>query len=285
LHVDMTQISATSVPRLQLNDGHSIPQLGFGVFKVDPGETERIVTDALDVGYRHVDTARIYGNEEGVGRAIAASGIPRRELYVTTKLWNDDQGVRSARDAFDASLDRLGLEYVDLYLIHWPVPSQDRYVESWDALAQIRESGRAKSIGVSNFMVPHLERLIAATGVVPAVDQIELHPAHQQRDVVDFAAANGIAIESWGPLGQGKYPLLELPAVTAAAATHGKSPAQVVVRWHLQCGFIVFPKSNRRERIAENFDVFDFELTDAEVGAITALEDQGRLGPDPHAFG
>ena len=285
LHDGMTQIPATSVPNIRLNDGHSIPQLGFGVFKVDPAETGRIVTDALEVGYRHIDTARIYGTEEGVGRALAASGIPRDELYVTTKLWNDDQGTQSALDAFDASLDRLGLEYVDLYLIHWPVPAQDRYVESWNALAQIRESGRARSIGVSNFMVPHLERLIAETGVVPSVDQIELHPAHQQPDVVEFAAANGIAIESWGPLGQGKYPLLELPAVTEAAAAHGKSPAQVVVRWHLQRGFIVFPKSNRRERMAENFDVFDFALSDVEVDAISALEDAGRLGTDPHAFG
>jgi 2,5-diketo-D-gluconate reductase A len=287
LHDGMTQTSATSVPDLRLNDGHSIPQLGFGVFRVDPAETERIVTDALEVGYRHIDTARIYGNEEGVGRALAASGLPREELYVTTKLWNDDQGSQSALDAFDASLDRLGLDYVDLYLIHWPVPKQDRYVESWQALAQIRESGRARSIGVSNFMVPHLERIIGETGVTPAVDQIELHPAHQQPAVADFAAANGIAIESWGPLGQGKYPLLETPAVTDAAAAHGATPAQVVIRWHLQRGFIVFPKSNRRERMAENFDVFGFELTDAEVRAITALEGEydGRLGPDPEAFG
>lgn len=200
-------MTTNPVPGIRLHDGRTIPQLGFGVFKVDPAETERIVTDALEAGYRHLDTARIYGNEEGVGRALAASGLPREELYVTTKLWNDDQGTQSALDAFDAfdaSLDRLGLDYVDLYLIHWPVPAQDRYVESWQALAQIRESGRARSIGVSNFMVPHLERIIADTGVVPAVDQIELHPAHQQPDVVDFAAANGIAIEAWGPLGQGK---------------------------------------------------------------------------------
>ncbi|MBM7505465.1 aldo/keto reductase [Agromyces aurantiacus] len=280
----MTQ---TPVPRIQLNDGRSIPQLGFGVFLVDPPETERIVTDALEAGYRHIDTAAVYGNEEGVGRAIAASGIPREELYLTTKLWNDDQGSQSAIDAFDASLERLGLEYVDLYLIHWPVPAQDRYVESWEALARIRESGRARSIGVSNFMVPHLERLIAETGVTPAVDQIELHPAHQQPAVVDFAARNGIAIESWGPLGQGKYPLLESPAVAGAAAAHGVTPAQAVIRWHLQRGFIVFPKSNRRERMAENFDVFGFELTEAEVAAIDALEGafDGRVGPDPHAFG
>jgi 2,5-diketo-D-gluconate reductase A len=280
----MTQTS-TSVPRIRLNDGHDIPQLGFGVFLVDPPETERIVADALEVGYRHIDTARIYDNEEGVGRALATSGIPREELYVTTKLWNSDQGSQSALDAFDASLERLGLDYVDLYLIHWPVPSQDRYVESWKALEQIRATGRARSIGVSNFLAPHLQRLIDETGVVPAVDQIELHPAHQQPAVTSFAADHGIAIESWGPLGQGKYPLLETAEVTDAAAAHGKSPAQVVIRWHLQRGFIVFPKSNRRERMAENFDVLDFELSGEEMQRITDLERAGRVGPDPDHFG
>lgn len=274
----MTQ---ASVPRIQLNDGNSIPQLGFGVFKVDPDETERIVTDALEVGYRHIDTARIYGNEAGVGKAIAESGIPREQLFITTKLWNDDQGTRSVFDAFDASLERLGLEYVDLYLIHWPTPARDRYVETWRAFEEIRASGRARSIGVSNFLVPHLERLLDETGTVPAVDQIELHPAHQQPATVEFAAENGIAIEAWGPLGQGKYPLLEHPEVTDAAAAHGRSPAQVVIRWHLQRGFIVFPKSNRRERIAENFDVFDFTLDDAEMEAITALEREGRVSSHP----
>ncbi|MGR0319022.1 aldo/keto reductase [Agromyces sp. ZXT2-3] len=281
----MTQISTNQVPRVQLNDGHSIPQLGFGVFKVEPADTERIVTDALEVGYRHLDTARIYGNEEGVGRAVAASGLPREELYVTTKLWNDDQGTQSALDAFEGSLERLGLEYVDLYLIHWPVPAQDRYVESWRALEQIRESGRARSIGVSNFMVPHLQRLLDETEVVPAVDQIELHPAHQQPEAVEFAVEHGIAVESWGPLGQGKYPLLELPEVTEAAEAHGKTPAQVVIRWHLQRGFIVFPKSNRRERMAENSDVLDFALSEGEMDRITAIERAGRLGPDPQHFG
>lgn len=275
----------TSVPGIRLNDGHEIPQLGFGVFLVDPPETERIVADALEVGYRHIDTARIYDNEEGVGRALAASGVPRDELYITTKLWNSDQGKQSALDAFDASLDRLGLDYVDLYLIHWPVPAKDRYVESWKALEQIRESGRARSIGVSNFLVPHLQRLIDETGVVPAIDQIELHPAHQQPETAAFAAEHGIAIESWGPLGQGKYPLLEMPEVTDAAAAHDKTPAQVVIRWHLQQGTIVFPKSSRRERMAENFDVFDFELSDTEMQRITGLERAGRVGPDPAHFG
>ena len=270
-----------TVPRLQLNDGFSIPQLGFGVFKVDPNETEAIVTDALEVGYRHIDTARVYGNEAGVGQAIAASGIPREELFVTTKLWNDDQGTQSVFDAFDASLDRLGLEYVDLYLIHWPTPANDRYVETWKAFERLRESGRARSIGVSNFLAPHLERLLAETDLVPAVDQIELHPRHQQPATAAFAEEHGIAIEAWGPLGQGKYPLLELPEVTDAATAHGVTPAQVVIRWHLQRGHIVFPKSNRRERIAENFDVFGFELAADEVDAITGLEREGRVSSHP----
>lgn len=272
------------VPRIQLNDGHSIPQLGFGVFKVDPKQTERIVADALEVGYRHIDTARIYGNEEGVGRAIAASGIPREELFITTKLWNDDQGTQSAFDAFDRSLERLGLEVLDLYLIHWPTPRNDRYVETWKALERLRESGRVRSIGVSNFLAHHLERLLDETDVVPAVDQVELHPYHQQPETAAFAEEHAIAIEAWGPLGQGKYPLFELPEIAGPAAAHGRTPAQVVIRWHLQRGHIVFPKSNRRERMAENFDVFDFVLDDAEMDAITGLEREGRVSAHPDEF-
>ncbi len=271
-----------TVPTVQLNDGNSIPQLGFGVFLVDPPETERIVTDALEVGYRHIDTAAIYKNEQGVGAAIAKSGIARDELFITTKLWNDDQGTQSAFDAIDRSLEKLGLEYVDLYLIHWPVPSKDRYVEAWKALEQIKESGKARSIGVSNFMVPHLERLAAETDTVPAIDQIELHPYHQQPPVTAYAQEHGIQIEAWGPLGQGKYPLLELPEITSIAEATGKSPAQVVLRWHLQRGFVVFPKSNSRERMAQNFDVFDFELSQEQVASIDALERAGRVGGDPN---
>ena len=263
-----------------LNDGTTIPQLGFGVFKVDPADTERIVSEALEVGYRHIDTAAIYGNEEGVGRAIAASGIPRSDLYVTTKLWIDRHG--DAPTAVQESLDKLGLDYVDLYLIHWPAPANDHYVEAWRSLVDIRGRGQAKSIGVANFLVPHLERLLHETDVVPAVDQIELHPAHQQPAVTAFAREHGIAIESWGPLGQAKYPLLELPEITTIAAAHGKTAAQVVIRWHLQCGYIVFPKTNHRARMVENFDVFDFELTDAEQASITALERAGRVGSDPN---
>ncbi|MBC7590584.1 MAG: aldo/keto reductase [Salinibacterium sp.] len=271
-----------TVSTITLNDGTTIPQLGFGVFKVDPDATERIVADALEVGYRHIDTAAIYGNEIGVGKAIAASGIPRDELYITTKLYNNDQGTQPAVDAMALSLEKLGLEKVDLYLIHWPVPSQDLYVESWATLQQLQADGKTVSIGVSNFLVEHLERVLAIGGAVPAVNQIELHPYHQQPEVTAFGAEHGIATEAWGPLGQGKYPLFEVPEVVDAAAAHEKSPAQIVLRWHLQQGHIVFPKSNSRERIAENFDLFDFELSAEEQSAITALEREGRVGAHPN---
>jgi 2,5-diketo-D-gluconate reductase A len=270
-----------TVPTLTLNDGHEIPQLGFGVFKVDPDETERIVTDALEVGYRHIDTAAVYGNEVGVGRAIAKSGIPRDELFITTKLWNSDQGTQSAFDAIDLSLERLGLDSVNLYLIHWPRPDLDRYLESWLALEQIRDAGKATSIGVSNFHVPHLEKIIAGSSTVPAVDQLELHPTFQQRELRAWGAEHGMAIEAWGPLGQGKYDLLGMPAITGIAAAHGVTPAQVVIRWHLQSGIIVFPKSNSRERIAANFDVFGFELSADDMAAIDALDAGNRVGGDP----
>jgi len=267
--------------RIRLNDGQSIPQLGFGVFKVDPDETERIVTDALEVGYRHIDTAAVYGNEIGVGRAIASSGIPRDELYITTKLWNSDQGTQSAIDAMDLSLEKLGLDHVDLYLIHWPRPDLDRYLESWQTLEQLKAAGKTTSIGVSNFHIPHLERVIGESGTVPAIDQIELHPAFAQRPIREFAASKGIAIEAWGPLGQGKYDLFGMPPVVEAARAHGVTPAQAVIRWHLQSGIIIFPKSNSRERMAENFDVFGFELTAAEMAAIDGLDQGMRVGSDP----
>ncbi|MDJ0348098.1 aldo/keto reductase [Cryobacterium sp. PH29-G1] len=271
-----------SVPTITLNDGHTIPQLGFGVFKVEPDETTRIVSDALSVGYRHIDTAAIYGNEAGVGKALAASKIKRSDLFITTKLWNDRQGTESAFDAFEESLEKLGLDYVDLYLIHWPAPANDKFVESWKALEKIKESGRARSIGVSNFLVPHLDRLLHETSVVPAVNQIELHPAHQQPEVTAFARDNGINIEAWGPLGQGKYPLFDEPVIVDAADAHGKSPAQIVIRWHLQLGNILFPKSNRIERMKENIDVFDFELSRTEVAMISALERAGRVSAHPN---
>jgi 2,5-diketo-D-gluconate reductase A len=271
--------SASSVPTIILNDGNTIPQLGFGVFKVEPDKTSRVVRDALEVGYRHIDTAKIYGNEEGVGHAIKTSGIDRSELFITTKLWNDDQGYESALEAFEKSLGRLQLDYVDLYLIHWPAPANDNYVAAWKALEKIRESGRAKSIGVSNFTVEHLTRLLGETDVVPAVNQIELHPELQQREITAFGREHGIATEAWSPLAQGA--LLKEPHVQAIADAHGKSLAQVILRWHIQLGNIIFPKSNSRERMQENFDIFDFELSDDEQAAITGLEKDGRVGSHP----
>ena len=270
-----------SVPTIQLNDGHHIPQLGFGVFKVDPDETERIVSDALEVGYRHIDTAAAYGNEDGVGRAIEKSGIDRDELFITTKLWNSDQGTQSVVDAVDLSLEKLGLEHVDLYLIHWPRPDLDHYLDSWLTMEQLRADEKTRSIGVSNFHRPHLEKILAGSDTVPAVDQLELHPAFQQRDLRAFGAEIGMHIEAWGPLGQGKYDLFAEKAVQDAAAAHGVTPAQVVIRWHLQNGIIVFPKSNSRVRMAENFDVFGFELTGDEVAAIDALDRGLRVGSNP----
>ncbi|MFT4219975.1 MAG: aldo/keto reductase [Microbacterium sp.] len=273
-----------TVSQITLNDGNTIPQLGYGVFKVPPADTERAVSEALEVGYRHIDTAAIYGNEEGVGAAIAASGIPRDELFVTTKLWNDRHDGDEPDAAIDESLSKLGLDRVDLYLVHWPTPMRDNYVHAWEKLIGIRERGRATSIGVSNFLVPHLERIVAATGVVPVVDQIELHPAYQQREVADWAAAHDVRVEAWGPLGQGKYDLFGAEPVASAAAAHAVTPAQAVLRWHIQHGFIVFPKSVRRARLEENIDVFGFELTDAEMRGIDALDPgdgSGRVSAHP----
>lgn len=273
-----------TIPRITLNDGRTIPQLGYGTFRVPADDAERAVGEALELGYRHIDTAAVYGNEHGVGAAIARSGIARDELFVTTKLWNDRHGGDEPDRAVAESLERLGLDHVDLYLVHWPTPAKDDYVHAWEKLIGIRERGLACSIGVSNFLVPHLERIVAATGVTPAVDQIELHPAHQQPDVTAWAAAHGVQIESWGPLGQGKYDLFGAPAVAQAAAAHGKTPAQAVIRWHLQHGFILFPKSVHRARLAENLDVFDFTLTGAEMAAIDALEPgdgSGRVSAHP----
>lgn len=242
------------------------------MFKVPADDTRRAVLEAFELGYRHIDTAAIYGNEEGVGAAIAESGIPRDELFITTKLWNDRHDGDEPRAALGESLDKLGLDAVDLYLVHWPTPARDNYVHAWERLIDLREQGLTRSIGVSNLLVPHLERIIAETGVAPVVDQIELHPAYQQREVVEWALARGIRIEAWGPLGQGKYDLFSVPAVADAAAAHGKTPAQVVLRWHLDKGNIVFPKSVRRDRLAENIDIVDFALTDDEIAAIDAID-------------
>ncbi|WP_123304922.1 aldo/keto reductase [Bogoriella caseilytica] len=274
-----------NIPQITLNDGNTIPQLGFGVYKVAPDEAERIVSDALEAGYRHIDTARLYGNEAGVGRAIVNSGIPREELFITTKLWNDDHGRQSAFDAIDASLERLGLDRVDLYLIHWPVPARGKYVETWEALEEIKAAGQADSIGVSNFLPHHLQDLFDATETVPAVNQIELHPKHSRPQMRSFCAEHGIAVESWGPLGQGKYALLEESAITSVAQQHGKSPAQVVLRWHLQHDLIVFPKTANRERARQNIDLFDFALSSDDMAAIDGLEEGLRIGGDPDEIG
>jgi len=273
-----------TVPTVKLNDGHDIPQLGYGVFRVPPADTERAVSEAFEVGYRHIDTAAIYGNEKGVGAAIAGSGIPRDELFITTKLWNDRHEGDEPRAALGESLEKLGLEQVDLYLVHWPTPMRDNYVHAWGKLIELRDAGLTRSIGVSNHLVPHLERIVAATGVVPAVNQIELHPAHQQREVTAWADAHGVKIESWGPLGQGKYDLFNRQPIAAAAVHHRKTPAQAVLRWHIQKGFIVFPKSVRRERLEENLDIFDFQLTNAQMAAIDGMDPgdgSGRVSAHP----
>ncbi|MFF8942950.1 aldo/keto reductase [Streptomyces sp. NPDC014864] len=274
---------SSKVPPIILNNGVEMPQLGFGVWQVPDDEAERAVGTALEAGYRSIDTAAIYGNEEGTGKAIAASGLSREDVFVTTKLWNSEQGYDSTLRAFDASLDKLGLEYVDLYLIHWPVPAKDAYVDTYKAFEKLLADGRTRAIGVSNFLPEHLERLIERTSIVPAVNQIELHPRLQQHTARAFHAERGIATEAWSPLGQGKG-LLEVPAIVAIARKHGRTPAQVVLRWHLQLGNIVIPKSVTPARIEENIQVFDFSLDDEDLAAIGALDEERRLGPDPAEF-
>ncbi|MFF7033520.1 MULTISPECIES: aldo/keto reductase [Streptomyces] len=273
----------SQVPSITLNNGLDMPQLGFGVWQVPDDEAEKAVATAIETGYRSIDTAAIYANETGTGKAIAASGIARDELFVTTKLWNSEQGHDSTLRAFDASLDKLGLDYVDLYLIHWPVPVKDAYTDTYKAFEKILADGRAKAIGVSNFHPEHLKRLLAETSVVPAVNQIELHPQFQQAESRAFHADHGIATEAWSPLGQGKG-LLEVPTVVAIARKHGRTPAQVVLRWHLQTGNIVIPKSVTPSRIKENLDVFGFELDADDLAAFAALDEGRRLGPDPAEF-
>ncbi len=273
----------SKVPPIILNNGIEMPQLGFGVWQVPDDEAERAVTTALEAGYRSIDTAAVYENEEGTGKAVAASGIAREELFVTTKLWNTAQGYDATLKAFDTSLAKLGLDYVDLYLIHWPMPDKDTYIDTYKAFEKILSDGRAKSIGVSNFLPEHLDRLIDATSVIPAVNQIELHPHLQQRAAREYHAEQGIATEAWSPLGQGKG-LLEVPAIVAIAQKHGRTPAQVVLRWHLQLGNVVIPKSVTPSRIKENIEVFDFELDPEDMAAISALNEDRRLGPDPAEF-
>ncbi|GGZ02355.1 oxidoreductase [Streptomyces olivaceoviridis] len=272
----------TSIPNVTLNNGIEMPQLGFGVFQVPDDETTAAVATALEAGYRSIDTAAIYGNERGVGRAIAESGIARDELFVTTKLWNEDQGHDATLAAFDASLDKLGLDHVDLYLVHWPAPARDLYLDTWRAFEKILGEGRARAIGVSNFQVAHLERLMENTGVTPAVNQVELHPGLQQEELRAFHERHGIATEAWSPLAQGA--VLGDQAVADLAARYGVSPAQVVLRWHLQIGNIVIPKSVTPERVRQNLDVFGFELTDEDLRSLAALDRGLRTGPDPDTF-
>ncbi|WP_139286087.1 aldo/keto reductase [Tsukamurella tyrosinosolvens] len=266
---------------MKLNNGTSIPQLGFGVWQVPDDGARDAVAEALRVGYRSIDTAKVYENEAGTGGAIAESGLARDEVFLTTKLWNSDQGLDETLRAFDASLERLGTDYVDLYLIHWPVPEYDRFVDTFKAFQQIRDSGRAKAIGVSNFRVEDLRRVIDETGETPAINQIELHPGLPQDELRAFHAEHGIATEAWSPLGQGES--LTDAAVVEVAAAHGVTPAQAILRWHLQLGNVVIPKSVTPARIAENFDVFGFTLSDDEVARISAIEGK-RIGPDPAVF-
>ncbi|GAA0367912.1 aldo/keto reductase [Streptomyces blastmyceticus] len=273
----------SKVPSLTLNNGVEMPQLGYGVWQVPDDQAFDAVTTALETGYRSIDTAAVYGNEEGVGKALAATDVPRGEIFVTTKVWNSDHGHDATLRAFDASMDRLGLDYADLYLIHWPVPSRDTFVDTYKALEKLLADGRAKAIGVCNFQPAHLERLLAETSVVPAVNQIELHPNLAQAELRALHARHGIATEAWSPLGQGKG-LLSDPTIVRLADKHGRTPAQIVLRWHLQLGNVVIPKSVTPSRIRENLDVFGFELDADDLRAVAALDSGKRLGPDPDEF-
>ena len=270
----------TNVPTVTLNDGYTIPQLGFGVWQVSTEDIVPAVRKALEVGYRHIDTAAIYGNEEGVGRAIKESGIPRDELFVTTKLWNDRHG--DVRAAITESLQKLGLDYLDLYLTHWPVPGQNKYLDAWLGMEEAQRDGLTRSIGVSNHQRAHLELLLEKGSVVPAVNQIEVHPTFTQDALVDFDKSQGIVTEAWSPLGQAQD--LENPVITDLAEQLGRTPAQVILRWHLQRGLVVFPKSVTPKRIEENFDVLDFQLDDAAMQKIAGLDAGNRIGPDPDTF-
>lgn len=274
------QMTLNKPEQIALNDGSAIPQLGLGVWQVDPAITAQVVGWGIQAGYRLIDTAEGYQNEEGVGQAIRTAGVPKGELFITSKLRNGGHQRDAALRAFDETMSKLGIEQLDLFLIHWPVPSQNKYVEAWKALVELRQAGRIKSIGVSNFNLDHLERIIGETGVTPAVNQIELHPRFQQRDIREFHMRHNIRIESWSPLGSGR--LLKDPTLEGIARKHRKSVAQVMIRWHLQQGLIVIPKSIHQDRIAANFDVFDFELEAEDIKTIRGMDSpDGRNGPNP----
>lgn len=274
----------TSSPELTFNDGNSIPQLGFGVWQVEDDVAEKVVVQAFEAGFRHIDTAKIYGNEAGVGRAIQRSGLKPEEIFITTKLWNADQGYESTLAAFESSMERLGLETLDLYLIHWQQPKQDKYVDTWKALIELQKRGRVTTIGVSNFTKEGLQRVIDETGVVPAINQIELHPFFNQAELREFNASKGILTQAWSPLGQGGE-LLESSVIAQIAAKHNATPAQVVIAWHLAIGNVVIPKSVTESRIRENYASLDVALDETDVQAINAMDNSaegaGRIGADP----
>ncbi len=274
--------TSSQIPQIQLRDSEQIPQLGFGVFQVPPVQTAEVVAQALAAGYRHIDTAAAYRNEAEVGQAIRSSGLDRGDVFLTTKCFNDDHGYEQAKRALHASLERLEMSHVDLYLIHWPVPSHDKYVDTWKAFIDMRAEELVRSIGVSNFQPAHLERIIAETGETPAINQIELHPYFQQRGLRREHEQLGIVTEAWSPLAQGK--VLDDPVIVEIAEAHSKTPGQVVIRWHLQLGNVVIPKSVTPARIEENFDVFDFELSGAEMESIESLDQGMRTGPNPDTF-
>jgi 2,5-diketo-D-gluconate reductase A len=269
----------TPAPRLSLDDGATIPQLGFGLYKVPAADAARLSREAIAIGYRHLDTAAFYGNEEGVGEAVREAPVPREELFVTSKVWKDDNGYDTTLRAFDASMARLGLAALDLYMIHWPVPSTDRYVDTWRALIRLQEEGRVRSIGAANFHAHHIERVVAETGVTPVLNQVELHPWLPQRELREFDELRGIRTEAWSPLARGR--ILATPLLDDLAAKHGRTPAQIVLRWHIELGNIVIPKASSPDRLRENLDVFDFALDADDLDAIASLETGERTGRDP----
>ncbi|WP_042280861.1 aldo/keto reductase [Nocardiopsis alba] len=271
-----------TVPDITLNNGLRMPQLGFGVWKVPEESVTEVVLEAFAAGYRSIDTAAAYGNEKGVGEALRRSGLERGDMFVTSKLANPDQGYDSTLRAFDASLERLGLEVIDLYLVHWPLPRRDLYVSTWKALERLYAEGRARAIGVCNFQPTHLERVMEEGGIAPMVNQIEMHPRLAQKDMREFDAAHNIVTEAWSPLGQGR--LLDEDVIVEIAEEHEKTPAQVILRWHMQLGNVAIPKSVTPERIRTNFEIFDFELSDEEMGRIDGLDEGHRFGPDPDTF-